>query len=362
MMMSRTVENLNRETILYWLREENEKELEMLWQWADDTRSIHVGSDVHLRGLIEISNVCVRQCGYCGIRADNGKIGRYRMTGEEIMACVHEAVAYRYGTVVLQSGEDYGITRVWMAGLIRRIKSETKLAVTLSFGERSDEDLAAWKEAGADRYLIRFETSNRILYDRIHPPLSGEKSDRIAILKRLREIGYEIGSGIMIGIPEQTFEDVAQDILTFKALDLDMIGVGPYLPHPRTPLGRSFTEEHATAYDQVPNSELMTYKVVALSRMVCPEANIPSTSALATVNRDNGRELGLSRGANVVMPNLTPPKYRVLYEIYPDKACIYETSVTCRQCLTQRILSMDRILGAGPGDRGRCSDRAQFEE
>lgn len=350
-MMGITVENPDRETILYWLREENEKELERLWQWADDTRSIHVGSDVHLRGLIEISNVCVRHCGYCGIGADNGKIGRYRMTGEEIMACVHEAVAYRYGTVVLQAGEDYGITREWMAGLIRRIKSETELAVTLSLGERSDEDLAAWKEAGADRYLIRFETSNRILYDRIHPPLSGGKPDRIAILKRLREIGYEIGSGVMIGIPGQTFEDMAKDILTFRTLNLDMIGVGPYLPHPDTPLGRNLEDRSEMADDQVPNSELMTYKVVALSRIVCPEANIPSTSALATVNRDNGRELGLSRGANVVMPNLTPPKYRVLYEIYPDKACIYESSVVCQQCMTERIFSIGRKSGSGPGGR-----------
>lgn len=351
--ISGTVANLNRKTISYWLREGNEDKLEQLWQWADDTRSVHVGSDVHLRGLIEISNVCVRQCGYCGIRADNGRITRYRMTGEEIMACVHEGVAYRYGTVVLQAGEDYGITREWMAGLIRRIKSETELAVTLSLGERSDEDLAAWKEAGADRYLIRFETSNRILYDRIYPPLSGEKSDRIAILKRLREIGYEIGSGVMIGILGQTFGDMAEDILTFKALNLDMIGVGPYLPHPDTPLGWDFGDRNVMAEDQVSNSELMTYKVVALSRIVCPEANIPSTSALATVNHENGRELGLSRGANVVMPNLTPPSYRILYEIYPDKACIYETSVACQQCITQRILSMGRNLGTGPGGRSR---------
>lgn len=344
---------MNRGTILSWLREENVKELELLWQWADTTRLQHVGNDVHLRGLIEISNICMRRCGYCGIRADNGKITRYRMTQEEIMACVHEAVAYRYGTVVLQSGEDYGITRKWMAGLIRRIKSETELAVTLSLGERSDEDLAAWKEAGADRYLIRFETSNRILYDRIHPPLSGRKSDRIAILKRLREIGYEIGSGIMIGIPGQTFDDLMHDLLLFRKLDLDMIGTGPYLPHPDTPLGQSFADRDEMVHDQVPNSESMTYKVIALSRIVCPEANIPSTTALATVNRENGREQGLCRGANVVMPNLTPPEYRMLYEIYPGKACMYETSTACHLCMTRKIVFTGRKPGTGQGGRRR---------
>lgn len=351
MMGNVTVAHLNFDTILYWLRKENEKNLEHLWKWADDTRSAHVGNDVHLRGLIEISNICVRQCGYCGIRAGNKKIGRYRMTEEEIMDRVREAVKYRYGTVVLQSGEDFGITREWMAGLIRRIKSETELAVTLSLGERTDEDLAEWKEAGADRYLIRFETSNRSLYECIHPPLSGEKSDRIAILKRLRKMGYEVGSGVMIGIPGQTFADLARDILTFKALDLDMIGVGPYLPHHNTPLGRNFGKQQEVPGNQVSNSELMIYKVVALTRIIRPDANIPSTSALATVNRADGRELGLCRGANVVMPNLTPPEYRNLYEIYPEKACLYETSEACRECMTARIISIGRTPGIGPGGR-----------
>ncbi|MGA7828817.1 MAG: [FeFe] hydrogenase H-cluster radical SAM maturase HydE [Geobacteraceae bacterium] len=341
---------MNKADIVKWLTCEDESKLESLWRQADEIREKHVGNAVHLRGLLEISNICSRECHYCGIHAGNEELERYRMPEDEIMACVNEAVNYRYGTVVLQAGEDYGITREWLSGLIRRIKSETELAVTLSLGERSDEDLVAWKEAGADRYLLRFETSNRELYDSIHPPLAGETSDRLALLKRLREIGYEIGSGVMIGIPGQTYEDLANDILTFKDLNLDMIGVGPYIAHSGTPLGRDDEKLKAPAGEQVPNTEAMTYRVIALARIACPNANIPSTSALATLNTATGRELGLARGANIVMPNLTPKKYRAMYEIYPAKACIDETAADCRACMHRRILSIGRGVGSGRGD------------
>ena len=257
-----------------------------------------------------------------------------------------------YGTVVMQAGEDYGITRDWMVALIRRIKQEAACAVTLSLGERPDEDLAAWRAAGADRYLLRFETSDTELYDRIHPPLPNRPSDRFAILRRLQGLGYEAGSGVMIGIPGQTYASLADDIARFAEMDLDMIGVGPYLPHPATPLGRGELPEAAPG-EQVPNTELMTYKVVALARLADPDANIPSTTALATLNIASGRELGLARGANVVMPNLTPTKYRALYEIYPAKACIRETAVQCGACLRGRIEGMGRTVGEGPGGRRR---------
>lgn len=342
--------SMNKQEIIGWLRCEDEEKLHDLWRRADSVRRDHVGNEVHLRGLLEISNICARDCHYCGIRSCNDTLERYRMPDDEIMACVHEAVYYRYGTVVLQAGEDYGITREWMAGLVRRIKSETGLAVTLSLGERSDEDLAAWKEAGADRYLVRFETSNRELYDRIHPPLPGIVSDRFALLRRLREIGYEIGSGVMIGIPGQTWKDLADDIEAFRTLDLDMIGVGPFIPHQATPLGYGIDPLRAPEGEQVPNTELMTYKVIALARIACPNANIPSTTALATLNTPTGRELGLSRGANIVMPNLTPKKYRAMYEIYPAKACIDETAADCRACMHRRIISIGREVGSGHGD------------
>lgn len=342
---------MNLMEIENWLREEDPPRLETLWQEADAVRRAHVGDAVHLRGLIEISNYCVRRCGYCGLRVENRELGRYRMSKDEILSCAGMAKVYGYGTTVLQSGEDYGLETAWVEDVVRAIKLETGLAVTLSLGERPDDDLIAFREAGADRYLLRFETSDPELYALIHPPLPGRVSDRIAMLRRLRELGYEAGSGVMIGIPGQTYASLARDIDTFRGLDLDMIGVGPYLAHPDTPLGRGEWVREISPEDQVPSTELMTYKALALTRLVCPEANLPSTTALATINRANGRELGLQRGANIVMPNLTPVKYRALYEIYPAKACIDETSEQCRVCLTARIRSVGREIGAGPGNR-----------
>lgn len=338
---------MERREILQWLHESDAARLEHLWRQADAVRRQHVGDDVHLRGLVEISNHCVRRCAYCGLRADHTALERYRMTEEEILDCAHQAVRFGYGTLVLQAGEDPGLTADGVGRLIQRIKHETPLAVTLSLGERSDDELLAWRRAGADRYLLRFETSDRRLFDRIHPAHPGRDSDRIALLGRLREMGYEVGSGVMVGIPGQTRESLADDIEMFRTLDLDMIGVGPFLPHPATPLGHMPSESGHP--DQVPNTEQMTYVVMALARLACPRANIPSTTALATLNRAQGRELGLQRGANIVMPNLTPPAYRCRYEIYPAKACLYESAEDCHGCLTRRIRSIGRRIGAGPG-------------
>jgi len=349
---------MDRGEIMHWLRQEGEAELAGLWARADAVRRRHVGDAVHLRGLIEISNVCERRCHYCGLRADNRKLQRYRMTEAEIMACVDEAVSCGYGTVVLQAGEDWGLAAEWISGLVRRIRRETPLAVTLSLGERPGHDLAAWRKAGADRYLLRFETSNRALYDRIHPPRPGLSSNRLAILGTLRELGYEVGSGVMVGIPGQTYDDLARDLALFGELDLDMIGIGPFIPHPGTPLGGEGGSDPSPTREQVPATEGMTYRVIALARLICPEANIPSTTALATINRREGRELGLSRGANVVMPNLTPVTYRADYEIYPAKVCIDETAADGRQCLTGRILSIGRTVGRGKGGRRRDGDSA----
>jgi biotin synthase len=339
--------------ILGWLHEEDEARLEDLWRRADAVRQRTVGDAVYLRGLVEISNHCVRRCGYCGIRAGKRGLQRYRMTGQEIVACAHQAEEYGYGTVVLQSGEDYDIAAEWLAGTVRRIKAETSLAVTLSLGERPEPDLAAWREAGADRYLLRFETSDPDLYRLIHPSVRGRPSDRLAILRTLNGLGYETGSGVMVGIPGQSFDSLANDIDTFRSLDLDMVGVGPYISHPATPLGKGKWIRTLPEGMQVPNTEMMVYKVVALTRLACPEANIPSTTALATINRKNGRELGLARGANVVMPNLTPPAYRGKYEIYPGKACINETADACRGYLRHQIEALGRQVGAGPGGRRR---------
>ena len=349
---------LNRTQILAWLRENAPDHLGELWQRADQVRLENVGDDVHLRGLIELSNICVRQCSYCGLRASNHDITRYRMTADEVIDSARRAVQFGYGTVVLQSGEDPGLTREMITGLIKSIKSNTPLAVTLSLGERADDELVEWHEAGADRYLLRFETSNRTLFDAIHPPKDGHYCDRLAILEKLRKIGYEVGSGVMIGIPGQSYDDLADDIEAFGRLDLDMIGVGPFLEHPQTPLADPAQRPRVeNEEDQVPPTELMTYKVIALARLMCPKANIPATTALATLNKTHGRELGLSRGANIVMPNITPLKYRIHYEIYPAKACIQETAEACNTCLSTRIAAIGRNVGQGQGGSKNYRDR-----
>ena len=345
-------DGLTRAQILAWLREKDEARLEELWRLADDSRRRHVGDEVHRRGLIELSNHCARLCAYCGIRAGNAGLVRYRMEPEEILACARQAKALGYGTVVLQAGEDPAHSTDCIADLVRRLAGETDLAITLSLGERPLRDYEVWRRAGADRYLLRLETSDPALFARIHPRRRGRPS-RLAILRHLRELGYEVGSGVLIGIPGQSYESLAADLELFRALDLDMIGVGPFIPHPATPLGTAGRPDFPDAPDgeQVPNTEAMTYKVLALARLLRPDANIPSTTALATLNTARGRELGLARGANIVMPNLTPPQYRALYEIYPGKACVSETAAQCAHCLDARIRAIGRVPGTGPGWR-----------
>ncbi|MBN2464899.1 [FeFe] hydrogenase H-cluster radical SAM maturase HydE, partial [candidate division WOR-3 bacterium] len=301
----------------------------------------------------------------CGIRGSR-KIERYRMTEEEVMECVRTARRLEYGTVVLQSGEDSGLTADFITSLVRRIKEQAGLAVTLSLGERSRDELAKWREAGADRYLLKHETSDPELFHRIHPEArdmtesavdsdcvpSRTTNQRVELLKLIRTLGYEIGSGVMVGIPGQTYESLADDIMLFRDLDMDMVGCGPFVPHPDTPLGHSGTQ---SLESQVPTTDTMSTKVVALTRLVCPDANIPSTTALATVNQERGRELGLERGANVWMPNLTPPKYRALYEIYPGKTKVIDTAEEFHENLLATLASMGRVPGRGPGGRRRVT-------
>ena len=336
--------------IRYWLKETSTTRLRALWRYADSLRGDLLGDDVHLRGLIEVSNICGRDCHYCGIRASRRDLPRYRMTAEQIMVCVHRAARLGYGTVVMQAGEDHGITRDWMAEIIRRIKSETGLAITLSLGERSREDLTAWREAGADRYLLRFETSNEKLYDRIHPPRTQGGPGRLQLLQVIRSLGYEVGSGVMIGIPGQSYDDLAADIGLFEQLDLDMIGVGPYIPHPDTPLGAAGAHDSIEPEEQVPADELTTCKVIALSRIVCPLSNIPSTTALKTIGNEAAARQALTCGANVIMPNVTPPEYRCQYQIYPGKTPGSLAGVDDHDVVVGSIEAMGRTVGRGRGD------------
>jgi biotin synthase len=344
---------LTLKDILAWLHEDNPERLKTLWVWANETRHANVGDMIHLRGLVEISSRCSRQCAYCGLRAGNHSLTRYRMSPDEILVSARQAVAYGYGTVVLQAGEDFGLSSEWVTEVVRQIKFQTPLAVTLSLGERTEAELEAWRNAGADRYLLRFETSDPGLFEQIHPSRNQHAAGRIPLLRHLKQLGYEVGSGIMVGLPGQTYESIARDIALFRELDLDMIGIGPFIPHPQTPLGTGELKPVAAPGLQAPNTELMVYKAVALTRLVRPDANIPSTTALTTINKRNGRELGLQRGANVLMPNLTPVKYRKLYEIYPAKTCIEETGTACNGCLRSRINAIGRHIARGPGGRKR---------
>lgn len=329
-------QELNKDDIVRLLALEDEGELRKLYSLADRYRRKYVGEEVHLRGLIEFSNYCRKNCSYCGIRRENRKAERYRMPVEEILENVAVAEKLGYKTVVLQSGEDLYYTADMLADLVEKIKQQVDVAVTLSIGERPYEEYKRLYEAGADRFLIRFETSNRELYKKLHP--DSDYDQRMRALKWLKDIGFQVGSGIMIGLPGQTTEDLADDILAFRELELDMVGVGPYICHGDTPLAGS------------PNGTAeMTYKVVALTRIVTRYANIPATTALATLNQADGREIALQLGANVLMPNVTPVKYRALYELYPAKVCIREDAEQCHGCIHGRIFSIGRPVSQDYG-------------
>jgi biotin synthase len=341
---------MNLEEILAWLKEEDEQRLAELWHWADSVRKDTVGDEVHLRGLVEFSNICERACTYCGLRAANRRLKRYRMNWNEILECAAKAYERGYGTLVLQSGEDGGVHPHWLGDLIRTIKERYPLAITLGVGEWKEKNYRLWREQGADRYLLRFETSDPDLFQRIHPARNGNLPNRIQHLKILRNLGYEIGGGVMVGLPGQTYLSLARDIEVFRGLDLDMIGIGPYIPHPHTPLGREFMEKGPTNPEQVPNTELMARKVIALARIVCPESNIPATTALATAD-PSGFLGGLSCGANVIMPTLTPLAYRRLYEIYPNP--IFHTTEDPHDRIMEAIRVAGRRPGVGRGDRNK---------
>ena len=347
---------MTHEEIRRWLAVTDPPRLEALWRRADDARRDHVGDAVHLRGLVEMSNHCVRHCAYCGINACRSDVRRYRMTPDEALRCARRAAELGYGTLVVQAGEDPRLTGPRVADLVRRIKTETPLAVTLSLGERPAEDLDLWRAAGADRYLLRFETTNERLFARLHDGEERGLADRLGVLRELRRLGYEVGSGCLIGLPGQTFDDLARDVALFRALDLDMIGCGPFVPHPDTPLGREAAALRERP-EQVPADATTARKVVALARLVCPDANIPATTAVATLDGQRGYESALGCGANVIMPNLTPAAYRALYEIYPGKAGVTQPR-DYHETLKRRIASLGRHVANGPGPSPKYLSRS----
>ena len=310
-----------------------------LFEAADAVRRACMGDEVHLRGIVEFSNFCAQNCLYCGLRRDNHALTRYRMPVADIVAAVRDAKSQGLGTVVLQSGEDPWFTRERIADLIRAIKEETDLAITLSVGERPYADYLAWKNAGADRYLLKHETASPALFRRLRP--GRELRERLEALRWLRELGYEVGSGNMVGLPGQTDEDLARDIQLFIEYDFDMIGIGPFIVHPQTPLAW-------TANGQLDR----TLMVLAITRIVTRDTNLPATTAAGVLDQ-NGRRRALSAGANVVMPDITPPNYRRHYEIYPGKARV----TLDRHALNEMISSLGRRISQGTGARIRSRDR-----
>jgi biotin synthase len=295
-----------------------------------------MGDSVFLRGIIEFSNICKQDCLYCGLRASNKNITRYRLSPDEVIELAEKAVGYGYKTLVLQSGEDAFYTVDKMQYMIRRIK-EMDAAVTLSIGEKSFEEYKAYKEAGADRYLLRIETTDKALYEALDPGMLHEERKRC--LRDLKTLGYEVGTGTLVGLPGQTIESLAEDILFFKEIDADMIGLGPFIPNEDTPLK-----------DAKGGDFIMSRKVMSLIRLLIPDANIPATTAMETLDK-NGRILALQSGANVVMPNTTEGEYRKLYALYPGKICVGDTPAHCVNCITGKITSIGRTVSKSKGFR-----------
>lgn len=303
---------------------------------ADKIRHENVGDEVHLRGLIEFSNICKRGCKYCGLRSPNNKVERYRILKDDILKIAKNAINLGYRTLVLQSGEDDYYDTDKMIEIIREIK-KYDVALTLSIGERTYEEYKAFKDAGADRYLLRIETTDKKLYEQMHPNASYE--NRIRCLYDLKNLGYETGTGCLVGLPNQTIESLANDILFFKELDADMVGIGPFIPHEQTPLK-----------DAQKGDFWLALKVMALTRLKLPDINIPATTAMETLN-PNGRIIALQSGANVVMPNVTSIEYRAKYEIYPGKICINDQPEKCRGCIEAKIKSIGRTISKEKGFR-----------
>ena len=304
---------------------------------------------VHLRGLIEFGNVCEKNCLYCGLRSGNNRVERYCLSDDEVLSCARLAKELGYGSVALQSGERTDpefISRIEF--LVREIKKidNGSLGITLSLGEQSEETYRRWFEAGAHRYLLRIESSSEELYYRIHP--RNAKHDfrkRLDCLETLKRTGYQTGTGVMVGLPFQTLDHLAADLLFFKRMDVAMVGLGPYIPHPDTPLYR-FKDLIPSAAERMD----LTLKMIAILRILMPEINMVAATANQTVD-PQGREKAISAGANVIMPNLTPGEYRESYFIYPDKACVQDGPDQCQTCLDIRLAAIGhRILYNAWGD------------
>ena len=338
------IEKLNREKQLeqeewiFLLKNSDSEDAELLFSLARKIAKQQFGNRIYTRGLIEFTNYCRNNCFYCGIRRDNRTVCRYRLTKEEILECCQAGYQLGFRTFVLQGGEDPFFTDEKMeeiVGVIR--KGFPDCAITLSLGERSYESYRRLYEAGADRYLLRHETADASHYGMLHPPeLSAE--NRKKCLFDLKEIGYQTGTGFMVGAPGQTPECLAEDLQFIRQLNPQMVGIGPFVPHHETP----FAREKAGTLEQ-------TLYLLGLLRVMLPSVLLPATTALGTIDK-KGREKGILAGANVVMPNLSPVRVRKQYELYDNKICTGEEAAECRQCLSGRMEAIGYELAVDRGD------------
>ncbi len=331
---------MNKQDMISMLSITDPVELDKLFKQAYEVKKQTVGTNVYFRGIIELSNICTKNCFYCGIRRDNTEVERYMMTFEEAVEAALWSHQQGYGSIVIQSGErsDSEFTD-FIDSLLFEIHKRTngELGVTLSLGEQTEEVYRRWFELGAHRYLIRIETSNPLLYQTLHPA-DHSWAKRVECIRTLKKLGYQTGTGVMIGLPGQTVEHLAEDIQFFIDEDIDMIGMGPFIPHHGTPY-----HELVNGFDGEAALE-QALKMIAVCRIAMPDINIASTTALQALN-PTGREMGLLAGANIIMPNITDTKYRGSYTLYEGKPCLDENASQCIGCLENRIKSIGENIG-----------------
>ena len=338
-LIEKLYENQNLEDceLLQLINTISEEEREKLFYYARRVREREYGNDVYIRGLIEFTNVCKNDCYYCGIRKSNDKVERYRLTLDEILECAREGYVLGFRTFVLQGGEDAYFNDEVMVDIIKSIKKEfPNNAITLSLGERSYESYKKMYNAGADRYLLRHESASKKLYEDIHP---GEPFEiRRKCLKNLKDIGYQAGAGFMVGIPNQTNEDLVNDLLFVKEFEPAMCGIGPFIPHKDTPLK-----------DYEHGSLEKTIICLAIVRLLLPKVLLPATTALSSIS-ENGREEGLKAGGNVIMPNLSPMSVRKKYSLYDNKAYILDEDAQYKKMIEEKLKKVGFEIEITRGD------------
>ena len=331
------------EEIVDILNATDPQDVETIRKAAEQVLLENCGTDVNFRGLIEASNICVCDCFYCGIRKSNANVDRYLMDADEIVGTAMAAVRHGYGSIAIQTGERSDPKFVDMiVETVRRIKTGTRseslpdgLGITLSVGQQTKETYRRFYEAGAHRYLLRIETTNPDLFAKLHPVAQTFES-RVECLGFLRETGFQVGTGVMIGLPGQTIQDLARDIAFFVRHDVDMIGMGPFIPHPDTPMGDAVCPD-------VSRRLALSMLMIAAARLAMKDINLVAATALQALN-PVGRERALRFGANVMMPLMTPDDVRADYQLYPGKPCVHESSQACRPCLERRIESIGRTI------------------